>query len=286
MSSMSYYTNASNSTGFDVSRLTTPENLRLAAAVLPAIAYPLLASGVAHVMLVWSAALNVWSYDKQARLYIEALDIEGQPHLHIHAWQIILTILYFSVGGGIGKNGPCQARPKDTIPGVLLLVMLLWSCSWAYALPSMEEIYMAYFTGLDLGPVTKLWTISSLVSIPGWFMLLGRHFAVLLSRLTARRVSWLFRFYQEDIEANAKAYIPYTFDDFFDDLSNPEHLRPDIDDSVPDIEYGATLSGKDGLLEWDERPRSFTPEMITLFRDMFSMLLVCITMWNLVVYQF
>ncbi len=58
MGSMSYYTNASNSTGVDVSRLTTLENLRLAAAVLPAIAYPLLASGAAHAMLVWSAALN------------------------------------------------------------------------------------------------------------------------------------------------------------------------------------------------------------------------------------
>ncbi|KAK0764679.1 hypothetical protein N5P37_002145 [Trichoderma harzianum] len=282
MGSMSYYTNASNSTGFDVSRLTTPENLRLAAAVLPAIAYPLLASGVAHVMLVWSAALNLWSYHKQARLYIE-----GQPHLHIHAWQFLLTILYFFVGGGIGKNGPRQARPKDTFPGVLLLVMLFSVCSWAYALPSMEEFDMAYFTGLDLGPITKLWTISSLVSIPVWFMLLGRHFAVLLSRLTARRVSWLFRFYQEDIEANAKAYIPYTFDDFLDNIRNLESLRPDIDDSAADIEYGATLSGKDGLFERDEVLRSFsTPEMITLFRDTISMLLVCITMWSLVVYQF
>ncbi|KKP07750.1 hypothetical protein THAR02_00138 [Trichoderma harzianum] len=284
MASMSYYTNASNSTGFDVSRFTTPENLSLAAALLPAVAYPLLASGAAHAMLVWSAALNFWSYSKQARLYIE-----GQPHVHvhIHAWQVILTILYFSVGGGIGKNGPRQARPKDAFPGVLILVIFLWSCSWRYALPSMEEIYMAYVTGLDLGPVTKLWTISSLISIPGWFMLLGRHFAVLLSRLTARRVSWLFRFYQEDIEANAEAYIPYTFDDFMDDLENPEHLRPDIDDSVPDIEYGATLSGKDGLFERDEVPLSFsTPEMVTLFRDLISMLLVCITMWSLVVYQF
>ncbi|KAK4074088.1 hypothetical protein Trihar35433_3562 [Trichoderma harzianum] len=280
MASMSYYTNASNSTGFDVSKLTTPENLSLAAALLPAVAYPLLASGAAHAMLVWSAALNFWSYYKQSRLYIE-----GQPHVqvHIHAWQFLLTILYFLVGAGLGR----KVQPRDTIPGVVLLVILLWSCSWAYALPSMEEIEMAYFTGLDLGPVTKLCTISSLISFPGWFMLLGRHFAVLLSRLTARRVSWLFRFYQEDIEANAKAYIPYTFDDFMDDLENLERLRPDIDDSVPDIEYGAIVSKKDGFFEWDEVPRSsFTPERITLFRDTISMLLVCITMWNLVVYQF
>ncbi|QYS96330.1 hypothetical protein H0G86_003584 [Trichoderma simmonsii] len=278
MASMSYYTNASNSTGFDVSKLTTPESLGLAAAVLPAIAYPLLASGAAHAMLVWSAALNFWSYCMQAKLYIE-----GRPHvhLHIHAWQFPLTILYFLVGAGIGRNGPRQARPKDTFPGVLLLVMLCLHCSWAYALPSMEEFETAYFTGLDLGPVTKLWTISNLVSIPGWFMLLGRHFAVLLSRLTARRVSWLFRFYQEDIEANAKAYIPYTFDDFLSDLRNLE--RP----SVAGIQYGATLSEKDGLFEWDEVPLSFsTPEMMTLFRDTISMLIVCLTMWNLVVYQF
>lgn len=277
---MSYYTNASNSTGFDVSKLTTPESLRLAAAVLPAIAYPLLASGAAHAMLVWSAALNFWSYYKHARLYIE-----GQPHVqvHIHAWQFLLTILYLLVGAALGR----KVQPRDTIPGVVLLVILLWSCSWAYALPSMEEIEMAYFTGLDLGPVVKLCTISSLISFPGWFMLLGRHFAVLLSRLTARRVSWLFRFYQEDIEANAKAYIPYTFEDFMDDLENLEHLGPYIDDSVPDIEYGAIVSKKDGFFEWDEVPRSFfTPEMITLFRDTISMLLVCITMWNLVVYQF
>ncbi|KAL6804408.1 hypothetical protein J3E68DRAFT_393310 [Trichoderma sp. SZMC 28012] len=280
MASMSYYTNASNSTGFDVSKITTPESLGLAAAVLPAIAYPLLASGAAHAMLVWSAALNFWSYYKHARLYIE-----GQPHVqvHIHAWQFLLTILYLLVGAALGR----EVRPKDTFPGVLLLVMLFLGCSWAYALPSMEEIEMAYFTGLDFGPLMKFWAISSLISFPGWFMLLGRHFAVLLSRLTARRVSWLFRFYQEDIEANAKAYIPYTFDDFMHDLENPEYLRPDIDDSVPDIEYGATLSGKDGMIEWDELPRSFsTPEMVTLFRDTISMLLVCITMWILVIYQF
>ncbi|KAL7905655.1 hypothetical protein GGI35DRAFT_488277 [Trichoderma velutinum] len=254
------HTIASNSTAFYSSKLTTPEHLSLVAALLPAIAYPLLASGAAHLMLVWSAGLNFWSYHKQFELFTEE-----EPDVHIHGWKLLLSFLYLIIGWNISQKEYRQHRPKDTFLGVALLIFFSEFYWLGYAFDALKTSETESLVKPDLVPLTRYSVITTLVSFHGWFWMLGRPLSLLVSRLTARRVPWLFRFYKEDIEANAKAYTAYTFDDFHDDVYTMGDIAANLEDNEAGLE--------------DE-------DMETFFKNAISTLLVCITMLGLVVYQF
>ncbi|TFB07315.1 hypothetical protein CCMA1212_000323 [Trichoderma ghanense] len=168
---------------------------------LLALLYPLLPPYAAHRMISGLGGLCHVIYMLKFCQWFA-----GQPFPHPSLWNVVLNCFVERIGSLGGKTPSFRhLQPEDAWKDASLLIgecLLGWGPYFVLFIPCLS--------GLDSElREFSIWCsifcfVSFALSIPTYSRIFTRPLAVVLSRLAARRVRWLFRFWQEDIEANAE----------------------------------------------------------------------------------
>ncbi|KAL7813165.1 hypothetical protein V8C44DRAFT_54612 [Trichoderma aethiopicum] len=181
--------------------MVAPELIVNVAVPLAALAYPLLPPRAAHGVLAGLAFMC-----SILLIVIYSRWFAGKPFPHVPVWIAPLNHFLADIGY-LGLTAPSfrHLQPEDfwwTATRTIGMSLLAWGpCTVVFA----PDVILDSSASRGF----RIWCstfciVSFALSIPTYFQYLTRPVTIVMSRLAARRVRWLFRFWQEDIEANAE----------------------------------------------------------------------------------
>jgi hypothetical protein len=169
----------------------TPEQLSMAAALIPLLTFPLLPPLHSHKVVFWSSLLNLVSY-----MYNPVPWAVGAPYIHLPYFTICMTILSLMLGWGIVYEWKPYMEWEQGL--------VSWSGYVACSLSSFHFATLGcYFIAFDNLLVWKntalliAWCTVTLLAVFGIFATFRRPFSTFFYHYTVRRVPvlfWLDRF--------------------------------------------------------------------------------------------